>query len=95
MKLTTEDIVLKLLKSIDMFKAAGIYNLPGRFLNDGAVILAKPVTKIWNSSIKSIIFPNPCKLAKLKPIFKKGSRMDPSNYRPALLLPLRKLCMIK
>ena len=82
MKPTTEDIVLKLLKNIDISKAAGVDNLPGRFLKDGAVILAKPVTEICNLSIKSKIFPDPCKLAKLKPIFKKGSRMDPSNYRP-------------
>ena len=88
MKPTTEDIVLKLLKNIDISKAAGVDNLPGRFLKDGAVILAKPVTEICNLSIKSKIFPDPCKLAKLKPIFKKGSRMDPSNYRPISLLPL-------
>ena len=88
MKQTTKDIVLKLLKNIDISKAAGVDNLPGRFLKDGAVILAKPVTKICNLSIKTNIFPDPCKLAKLKPIFKKGSRMDPSNYRPISLLPL-------
>ena len=79
---------MKLLKNIDISKAVGIDNLPGRFLKDGAVILAKPVTEICNISIKSIIFPDPCKLAKLKSIFKKGSRMDPSSYRPISLLPL-------
>ena len=100
MKPTTEDIVLKLLKNIDISTAAGVSNLPGRFLKDGAVILAKPVTEICNFSIKSKLFPDPWKLAKLKPIFKKWSRMDPSNYRPISLLPLnqifsRKLCMTK
>ena len=88
MKETAEDIVLKLFKNIDISMAAGVDNLPGRFLKDVAVILAKPVTEICNLSIKSKIFPDPCKLAKLKPIFKKGSRMDPSNYRPISLLPL-------
>ena len=88
MKQTTEDIVLKLLKNIDISKAAGVDNLPGRLLKDGAVILAKPITKICNFSIKLKFFPDPCKLAKLKPIFKKGSRIDPSNYRPISLLPL-------
>ena len=62
MKPTTEDIVLKLLKNIDSSKAAGSDNLLGRFLKDGAVILVKPVTEIWNLSIKSRIFTDPCKL---------------------------------
>ena len=38
--------------------------------------------------MKLNIFLDRCKLAKFKPKFKKGSRMDPSNYRPILLLPL-------
>ena len=88
LKPTTEVIVLKLLKNIDISKAAGIDNLPARFLKDGAVILAELVTKICNISIKSRIFPDPCKLAKLKPIFKKGSRMEPFNCRPISLLPV-------
>ena len=80
LKRLTEEIVLKLLKNIDISKVAGIGNLPGRFLKDGTAILAKPLTKMCNLSIKLGNFPDPCKLAKLKPIFKKGSRMDPSNY---------------
>ena len=51
LKPTTEDIILKLLKNIGISKAAGIDNLPGRFLKDGVVILAKPVTKVCNLSI--------------------------------------------
>ena len=75
LKPATEDIVLELLKNIDISKAAGIDNLPGRLLDDGAVISAKPATKICNLSIKSRIFPDSCKLAKLKPMFKKVLRM--------------------
>ena len=53
LKPTTKDIVLKLLRNIDISKAVGVDNLPGRFLKDGTIILVKPVTKIRNFSIKS------------------------------------------
>ena len=33
-------------------------------------------------------FPEECKIPKLIPIFKKGERADPEDYRPILLLPL-------
>ena len=48
LKPTTEDIAQKLLKNIDISKVAGIDILPGRFLKDGAVILVKPVTKLFH-----------------------------------------------
>ena len=33
-------------------------------------------------------FPDACKIAKIKPLFKKCSKTDPSNCRPMALLPL-------
>ena len=80
--------VLKLLKNGEVNKAAGIDNISGQFLKDGANILATPVTQICNLSIKLSHFPHDCKLAKLKPLYKKGSKTDPKNYRPISLLPI-------
>ena len=47
---TEKDYILKILRDIDTLKAAGIDRLPGRFLKDGANVLAKPVTDICNLS---------------------------------------------
>ena len=33
-------------------------------------------------------FPNACKIAKVKPLFKENEKTDPSNYRPIPLMPL-------
>ena len=44
----TEDFVLKLLKDINIDKADGIDKLSGKFLKDGANILAKLNSKICN-----------------------------------------------
>ena len=63
-------------------------NLSGKFLKDGSSVLAKPISQICNLSIKYSKFPTDCKIAKLKPLFKKGSKTTPKNYRPISLLPL-------
>ena len=84
----TEDFVLKLLKDMNIDKAAGIDNLFGKYLKDGANILAKPISKICNLSIKYSIFSTDCQVAKLKPLHKKGSTALPTNYWPISLLAL-------
>ena len=84
----SENTILTILKNTKVSKAAGLDNLSGRFLRDGAKVLAKPITDICNLSITSGKFPDSCKLAKLKPIYKKGSLIEASNYRPISLLPL-------
>ena len=71
--------------NIEISKASGIDKLPGRFLKDSAKILSKPISEIFNLSIFHGISLNAC---KTKPIFKKGKKVDPSKYRPILLLPL-------
>ena len=85
---TWEDETLKLLKDTNPEKAAGIDNLSGRFLKDGAVGLALPISKPCNLSIKRSKFPLDCKIAKLKPLYKKVSKTDPKSYCPVSLLPL-------
>ena len=50
-------------------------------------ILATSITQICNLSIKLSTVPDECKIAKLKPFYKKGKKTDPKNYRPISLLP--------
>ena len=73
--------------NIEISKAAGVDKLSSRFLKDGANILAKPISTFCNLSVSQGVFPDACKVAKLKPIFKKGKKTDPSKYRPISLLP--------
>ena len=51
-------------------------------------LLALPLGNIKNLSIKLSAFPEECKIAKLKPILKKGARTDPKNNRPIAFLPV-------
>ena len=85
----SEETVLKLLKDLDENKAVGLDNLSGKFLKDGATVLVKPISQICNLSIKYSIFTSNCKIAKLKPLFKKGSKAAPQNYRPSASKILR------
>ena len=85
---TLEDKVLKLIKDTNPVKAAGTDNLSGRFLKYGAVVLASPISKLCDLSMKRSKFLLDCKIAILKPLYKKGSKTDPENYRPISLLLL-------
>ncbi len=83
-----EEQILETLLKIKTNKAAGIDGLSGVFMKDGATVLAQPVTQLINLSISLSKVPDKTKIAKLKPLFKKGSRLETKNYRPVSLLPL-------
>ena len=85
---TSPEKMSSILKGLNPSKAAGIDNLSGKFLKDGAYVLAQPISQLCNLSIKLNAFPRSCKIAKFKPLFKKSSKTDPQNYRPISLLPL-------
>ena len=78
----SEDTVLKLHQDLNENNAAGLGNLSGKLLKDGATVLAKPISQICNLSIKYSIFPPDCKIAKLKPLFKSVKNRPPklSSY---------------
>ena len=85
---TSPEKILNILKDLNPSKADGIDNLSGKFLKDGADILVRPISQLCSLSIKLDSFPRICKIAKVKPLFKKGSKTDPQNYRPISLLPI-------
>ena len=80
--------ISKILQNFNESKSPGFDNIPGRFLKDGGEFLNKIIADIFNLSILLKKFPNECKKAKIKPIFKKGSKLEAVNYRPISLLPL-------
>ena len=74
--------ILNLLKNWDVNKTARIDKSFGKFLKDGVDVLAIPITQICNISH----FLKNCKVAKLKPLYKKGANTNPKNFRPISLL---------
>ena len=82
----SEDYILKFLKNINEDKAAGIDNLSGKFLKDGAAVIAKPISQIYNLSMKYSHFPTDCKIAKLKPFhcLKKAQEQHLKTTAPYL-----------
>ena len=81
----------KISEDINPTKSAGLDKLTGKFLRDGASVLAAPISDLCNLSISLSVFPDDCKITKLKPIYKK-SKTEPKNYRPiSLLLSISKI----
>ena len=72
---TAEINIEKILRSTNFRKAAGIDDLSGRFLKDGSRVFSKPISELCNLSIKLGSFSESCKIAKLKPLFKKGPKL--------------------
>ena len=74
---TSENKVLKTILKIEISKAASIDKLSGQFLRDAAEILSRLICAICNLSISHGVFPDACKITKLKPIYKKGKKTRP------------------
>ena len=85
---TTEIIIEKILGSTNICQAASVDDLARCLLKDSLRILLKPIRDLCNISMKLGRFPDSCKTAKLKPLFKKGFKTSFFNYRPILLLTL-------
>ena len=80
------DNVLKLIRSLDVNKSHGSDQISIRMLKICDSSLIKPLTIIFNSSLKSGVFPSAWKKANIIPIHKKGDKMNIKNYRQISLL---------
>ena len=67
-------------------KASGPNSIPTDILKLLKTDISIPLSKIFNISLKTGVYPDLFKIAKAIPIFKKGSPLEMSNYRPISLL---------
>ena len=84
---TNEQEVLGILNSLNTNKSTGPDDLPAKFLKLTALLIAKPLSLLFNKSLSLGIYPKEFKIANIKPIYKnKGSPSDPTSYRPISIL---------
>ena len=79
--------VIKMINELKPNKAVGLDKVSSWLLKDAADIVAPSLKSLFNISINTGCFPSTGKLAKISPLFKKGNKQDPSNYRPISVLP--------
>ena len=77
--------VQKLLQELNPSKAGGPDEIPSRFLKYLASELAPSITQLFRQSIDGGVLPEVWKQAWITPVYKKGNRNDPANYRPVSL----------
>ena len=73
--------VRTLLKAIKPHKATGPDGIPARLLTDYAADLAPVLSHIYQVSLNQGRVPVDWKHACVIPVFRKGARKSPSNYR--------------
>ena len=83
---TTEKEMKEYLQKLKPNKSPGTDQIHPYLLRECAPYLAKPLSKLFNLTMKQGSLPSEWKLAEIRPIYKKkGSKSDPSNYRPVSL----------
>ncbi len=80
-----QDTVLKKLKALKTDKSPGPDGFHPRVLKEAAENLAEPLTIIFRKSVEEGKLPQIWKDANVTPIFKKGDKNKPGNYRPVSL----------
>lgn len=83
----TEFEVLNTINGLSPNKATGPDELPTKIIKLTALLIARPLARLFNNSLQQGVFPSSWKIANVKPIFKKkGSPAEISSYRPISLL---------
>lgn len=77
--------ILKLLKDLNPHKAAGPDHIKPLVLKELREVLAPVIQVIFQKSIDSGRVPADWKNTNFCPVFKKGDKCEPSNYRPISL----------
>ena len=74
-----------LLSNLKIHKATGPDGISARVLKEMHSLIAPILKVIVDCCLSTGVVPNDCKIANVTPLFKKGDRLQTSNYRPISL----------
>jgi len=78
--------IKNIIKSLKSKNTCGYDEISNRVMKLSSPFITSTLTYICNAVLKSGVFPDRLKYAIVKPIYKKGSKTDISNYRPISIL---------
>ena len=88
----SSEVILKKLKDLNINKSPGPDSINSRILVELADSIAPSLLIIFQNSYNTGTVPSSWKEANITPIFKKGDKKDPKNYRPVSLTSI--LCKV-
>ena len=77
--------VRKILQELKQNKSPGPDGIHNRVLYEIRDEIAQPLTNLFRCSLDTGELPSEWKIANITPIYKKGRKADPNNYRPVSL----------
>ena len=81
----TPEMIAKKIKKMKDNKSPGVDGIPPKLLKEIVEQISIPLAKVFNLSLEEGVVPSEWKEANITPLFKKGSRNKPENYRPMSL----------
>ncbi len=84
--MTTEDKTLGIINKLKNTNTAGHDGISNRMIKHVRHNISAALTLIVNQTISTGIFPDSLKIARIKPLFKKGDKQLITNYRPISIL---------
>jgi len=86
--LVEEDCVRDRFSNLDSHKSMGPDGMHPRVLRELADVIAEPLSTIFERSWRTGEVPEDWRKATVTPIFKKGKKEDPGNYRPVSFISI-------
>ena len=81
----TPEMIANTIKKIKDNKSPGVDGIPPKLFKEIVEQINAPLAKVFNLSLEEGIVPSELKEANITPLYKKGSRNKPENYRPVSL----------
>ena len=82
----TKNEIIKIVENMKNDTSPGIDNIDIKVVKYVITLISEPISFIFNECLLDGSFPMNMKIARVTPIYKKGSKNDVNNYRPISVL---------